>query len=75
MEYANYMVFFELLFQDIKTIELNKHSSNETIKFKLLDTVFSIISDRTKFEQLYHQENYLNFILNKEKRLREIITG
>ena len=69
------MVSFELLFWDIKTTELNKHSSNETITFKLLDTVFSIISDRSKFEQLYNQEKYLNFILNKEKRLREIITG
>ena len=69
------MVSFKLLFRDIKTTELYKHSSNETIKFKLLDTVFSIISDRSKFEQLYNQEKYLNFILNKEKRLREIITG
>ena len=30
-----------------------------------------IISDQSKFEKL--EEKHLNFILNKEKRLREII--
>ena len=34
----------------------------------------AIISDRTKFEKLdIQEEKHLNFILNKEKRLREII--
>ena len=34
----------------------------------------AIISDLSKFEKLDSQEEkYLNFILNKEKRLREII--
>ena len=34
----------------------------------------AIISDRSKFEKLdIQEEKHLNFILNKEKRLREII--
>ena len=34
----------------------------------------AIISDRTKFEKFdIQEEKHLNFILNKEKRLREII--
>ena len=34
----------------------------------------AIISDRSKFEKHdYQEEKHLNFILNKEKRLREII--
>ena len=129
LEYADYMVSFELLYRDIKTTYLNT-LQNETIKSKMLDTAFSsfdtfkknkpksnlneielqvlnsflqnkdviiqkadkgntsvvddkntyekkikaIISDRSKFEKLdIQEEKYLNFILNKEKRLREII--
>ena len=123
------MVSFELLYRNIKTTNLNT-LQNETIKSKLLDTVFSlfdtfqktklknnlskielqalnsllqnkdiiiqkadkpntivvidkdayknnikaIISNRSKFEKFNLQaEKHLNFILNKEKRLREII--
>ena len=59
------MVSFELLFRDIKTTKLNKHSLNEIIKPRWLDTLFSIISDRSKFEKRDNQEEkHLNFILN-----------
>ena len=40
LEYADYMVSFELLYRDIKTTNLNT-IQNETIKTKLLDTAFS----------------------------------
>ena len=40
LEYADYMVSFELLYRDIKTTNLNT-LQNETIKSKLLDTAFS----------------------------------
>ena len=40
LEYADYMVSFGLLYQDIKTTNLNT-LQNETIKSKLLDTAFS----------------------------------
>ena len=123
------MVSFELLYRNIKNTNLNT-LQNETIKSKLLDTVFSlfdtfqktklknnlskielqslnsllqnkdiiiqkadkantivvidkdaykknikaIISNRFKFEKFNLQaEKHLNFILNKEKRLGEII--
>ena len=129
LENADYMVSFELLYQDIKTANLNT-LQNETIKPKMLDTAVSlfdtfkknkpqnnlskielqalnsllqnkdivtqkadkgntivvidtdaykkkmkaIISDRSKFEKLdIQEEKHLNFILNKEKRLRKII--
>ena len=127
LEYADYMVSFELLYRDIKTTNLNT-LQNETIKSKLLGTAFSsfdtfkknkpknnlselqalnsllqnkdiiiekadkgntivvidkdaykkktkaVISGRTKFEKLdIQEEKHLNFIRNKEKRLREII--
>ena len=129
LEYADYMVSFELIYRDIKTINLNT-LQNKTIKSTLLDTAFSsfdtfkknkpkynnlseielqalnsllqnkditiqkadkgstivvidkdaykkkmkaIISDGSKFELDIQEEKHLNFILNKEKRLREII--
>ena len=129
MEYADFMVSFELLYRDIKTTNLNT-LQNETIRSKLLDTTSSsfdtfkknkpnnnlskiesqalnsllqnkdviiqkadkgnaivvfdkdaykkkmkvIISDRSKFETFdIQEEKHLNFTLNKEKRLQEII--
>ena len=41
LEYADYMVSFELLYRDIKTTNLNTFQ-NETMKSKLLDTAFSL---------------------------------
>ena len=65
LKYPDEMVSFELLFRDIKTTKLNKHSSNEIIKPRWLDTLFSIISDRSKFEKRDNQEKKcLNLILN-----------
>ena len=40
MEYADYMVSFELVYRDIETTNLNT-LQNEAIKSKLLDTAFS----------------------------------
>ena len=42
LEYADYMVSFELLYRDIKTTNLNT-LQNETIKSKLLDTTFFFV--------------------------------
>ena len=40
LEYADYMVSFELLYRDIETTNLNV-LQNENIKSKFLDTAFS----------------------------------
>ena len=50
MEYADNTIFFELLYQDIKTNNLNI-LQNETIKSKLLDTaVFWLVCLKNKLK-------------------------
>ena len=42
LEYADYLLSFELVYRDIKATNLNT-VENETIKSKLLDTAFSLL--------------------------------
>ena len=60
LEYADYMVSFELLYRDIKTTNLNT-IQNETIKTKLLDTAFSsfdTFKKKTKPKIILEKLNY-----------------
>lgn len=66
LDYANYMVSFEVLFRNIKTSILNT-LENEPIKLKLLDTAFSLFDaikkNKTKSNLSETELGALNYLI------------
>ena len=72
LEYADYMVSFELLFRDITTTNLS-NIQNETIKSKLRDTAFSSLTSFDKNKPKNNLTKAELHALNSLKQNNDII--